>query len=577
MLTHIHIRDFAIVERLELDLERGMTALTGETGAGKSILVEALGLALGDRADVGVIRHGADQAEIIAQFDLCDAADARDWLQQQDLAVDDECLLRRVVTAEGRSRAYINGRPAPVQSLRELGDLLVDIHGQHEHQSLLRRNTQRQLLDDYAANGDLLLQLDHVYRNWDQRQRELCELRSAAADRSARLDLLRFQVEELEAAALRAEEPAQIEEEHGRAANAGHLLETSQAAIAALYESDEDNIHDRLSRVHAELDGLCDLDASLTPVRELINDAMIQIQEAVDGLRTYVDRLDLDPSRLQWLEERLGLLHALSRKHHVAAEALPDVLTDLQAELQALDNADERLGGLQDEIDQLRSRYHELAAQLSRRRLDAARTLNRRVSAVIQELGMAGAAFEIAVESGTDAKPSATGLDRVEFQVRTNPGQPMKPLSKIASGGELSRFSLAIQVVLADSTRIASLIYDEVDTGIGGAVAEVVGRRLRSLGDSRQVLCVTHLPQVAAQAHHHLQVSKHHDAQSSGTRIAPLDHDARIEELARMLGGVEISAQTRAHAQEMIHKAQTSAPDAPSKPRGKPRGKRASA
>lgn len=575
MLTHIHIRDFAIVERLELDLERGMTALTGETGAGKSILVDALGLALGDRADVGVIRHGAERAEIIAQFDVRAADDARGWLQQQDLADDEECLLRRVLTSEGRSRAYINGRPVPVQSLRELGDLLVDIHGQHEHQSLLRRDTQRQLLDDFAGNGELLTQLEEVYRDWDRAQRELEQLRSAAADRNARLELLRFQVEELDAAELRPEDPAQIEEEHGRAANAGRLLETSQAAIAALYETDDDNIHDRLSRVHAELDNLCELDASLVPMRALINDAMIQVQEAVDGLRGYVDRLDLDPGRLQWLEERLGLLHTLSRKHHVAAEALPQIHAELQAELHTLDHADERLGGLQDEIDRLRSRYQELAAQLSRRRLDAARNLNKQVSAIIQELGMAGAAFQITVDAETGAKPSSHGVDRVEFQVRTNPGQPLKALSKIASGGELSRFSLAIQVVLADSTRIPTLIYDEVDTGIGGAVAEVVGRRLRTLGSARQVLCVTHLPQVAAQAHHHLQVSKQRDAQFSGTHIAALDRQGRVEEIARMLGGVEISSQTRAHAQEMLDKVETG--PGSDKPRKKPRGKRASA
>lgn len=573
MLTHIHLRDFAIVERLELELNDGMTALTGETGAGKSILVDALGLALGDRSDSGVVRHGAERAEIAVQFDLAQADDAHAWLQQQDLWSDGECLLRRVITAEGRSRAYINGRPVPVQSLRDLGDLLVDIHGQHEHQSLLRRDTQRQLLDDYAGNADLLAEIGDIHRTWDQRRQELQQLRDAARERGARLDLLRFQVEELQQAAVQPGEAARIEEEHGRAAHAGHLLETSQGAIAALYEGDDDNIHDRLSRVHAELDGLCDLDATLVPVRNLLNESMIQIQEAVDSLRDYVDGLELDPGRLQWLEERLGLLHSLSRKHHVDAEALPETLAQLEQELQNLDHADERLQELQDELNQLRTRYNDVAKQLSQRRSKAARTLNRDVSAVIQELGMAGASFEIAVANEPDAKPSATGLDRVEFQVSTNPGQPMKPLSKIASGGELSRFSLAIQVVLADSTRIATLIYDEVDTGIGGAVAEVVGRRLRNLGDARQVLCVTHLPQVAAQAHQQLQVSKQQGKDFVGTRIKHLDADARVEEIARMLGGIEISAQTRAHAQEMIAQAQTP----PKKGRGKARSKRASA
>lgn len=575
MLTHIQIRDFAIVEHLELDLEAGMTALTGETGAGKSILVDALGLALGDRADTAVIRHGAERAEITAQFDLSAVPGARHWLDQQEMADDNECLLRRVITSEGRSRAFINGRPVPVQSLRDLGDLLVDIHGQHEHQSLLRRDTQRQLLDDYANNQELLNELGEVFHDWERRRRELEQLRSAATDRHARLELLRFQVDELQSAELSAEEPARIEEEHSRAANAGRLLETSQSAIAALYENDDDNLHDRLSHVHSDLESLCDLDASLTPVRDLINDAMIQIQEAVDSLRAYVDRMDLDPARLQRLEERMALLHGLSRKHHIAAEALPELLQELENELQTLDHADEHLSGLQDRMEQLRNRYGELAAQLTRRRKDAAKALNKEVSAVIQELGMAAAAFEVAVETGPASKPTATGLDRVEFQVRTNPGQPMRPLSKIASGGELSRFSLAIQVVLADSTRIPSLIYDEVDTGIGGAVAEVVGRRLRHLGGARQVLCVTHLPQVAAQAHHQLQVSKRGDKDFHGTSIAPLDAEGRVEELARMLGGVEISAQTRAHAREMIDRAQNG--DDTDRPRGKPRGKRASA
>lgn len=576
MLTNIHIRDFAIVDRLELELGPGMTALTGETGAGKSILVDALGTALGDRADSGTVRAGAERAEISVAFELQPDDDASRWLEEQDLAADGECVLRRVITTEGRSRAYINGRPVPVQSLRDLGDRLVDIHGQHEHQSLLKRDTQRQLLDAYAGNDELLRDLGRAFREWDGLRRELEALRNAAAERTERSELLRYQIQELEALGLAPGEAGEIESEHKRLANAGRLLETVQGLLQVLYESDDTSVQDQLSHCAAELETLCGLDSSLEPARELLNGALIQLREGVDELRSYAERLDLDPARLQWLDERIGQIHRLSRKHRVAADELPELLERLRRELDTLSGAEERLDQLHAELEAARARYDELARQLGRRRRDAARRLDRAVTDVIAKLGMAGAEFRVRVD-GADRGPGPLGLEDVEFEVRTNAGQPMKPLGKIASGGELSRFSLAIQVVLAHDTRIPTLIYDEVDTGIGGAVAEVVGRQLRTLGESRQVLCVTHLPQVAAQAHRHLQVAKSSSGQSTRTSIRPLGDEERLEELARMLGGIEISAQTRAHAREMMEKGQGRRADPPKRSRKAVRGKQPAA
>jgi len=574
VLTHIHIRDFAIVDELELELGPAMWALTGETGAGKSILVDALGLALGDRGDSSLVRGGAERAEISVGFDLGDAEDARRWLEEQDLGTDDECYLRRVLGSDGRSRGYINNRPVPMQSLRELGEMLVDIHGQHEHQSLLRRDTQRRLLDDFAGNAERLARLQDIHQEWKTQSERLENLRAAATDRAERLDLLRFQVDELEQLNLNTEELAGIGEEHSRLAHAGQLLETCERAVAGLYEAEDGAVHDQLSHIHAELEPLCDIDPQLATARELLGNALVQVGEAVDELRHYTDRLDLDPQRLQWLEQRLASIHDLARKHRVDDMELPGLAERLRTELDELDHADEHLATLEESIGQLRARYDQAADELSEKRRGAAETLNQRVDAIVQQLGMAGAGFRIAV-TATGGRPSPSGVDTVEFLVSTNPGQAFQPLAKIASGGELSRFSLAIQVVLAHNTRIPTLIYDEVDTGIGGAVAEVVGRQLRALGEVRQVLCVTHLPQVAAQAHQQLRVSKALAKGTVRTHIEALDQGARVEEIARMLGGVEISAQTRAHAGEMIDKAQK----APKKPatakKGRAKAKRA--
>ena len=559
MLTQLRVRDFAIVEELELELALGMTAVTGETGAGKSILVDAIGLLLGDRADSGTIRQGAERTDISAVFDLDPLPAARAWLAERDLDSERECHLRRVVASNGRSRNYINGVPQPAQALREFGELLVDIHGQHEHQSLLRRDSQRQLLDDYAGNQALVTELEGHYRTWNRLRQELRDLRQASNERDARFDILRYHLRELAALNLAAGEVAEMESEQRRLANASQLLETGQRLLGWLTEGDEDSVADRLNQSLRELDALSRLDARLAPVSELLNAALIQVQEASGELRGYVQDLDLDPEHLARVEQRLAAAHQLARKHRLAAEELPALRTRLEAELDTLEHSETRLEELQQAVQNALTAYRAGADQLSERRAAAARELCERVSKALAELGMPGGRFAIVLERLD--KPTPGGLETVEFQVSANPGQPLRPLAKVASGGELSRISLAIQVITAHAARIPTLIFDEVDTGIGGGVAEVVGRQLRTLGGNRQVLCVTHLPQVAAQAHQQLKVEKQTDGESTHTQVLPLNTDERVTEIARMLGGLELTANTLAHAREMLENAVLSTPD----------------
>ncbi len=559
MLTQLRVRDFAIVEELELELAVGMTAVTGETGAGKSILVDAIGLLLGDRADSGTIRQGAERTDISAAFDLDSLPVARAWLAERDLDRERECHLRRVVASGGRSRNYINGVPQPAQALRELGELLVDIHGQHEHQSLLRRDAQRQLLDDYAGNQALATELEERYRNWNRLRRELRDLRQASSERDARLDILRHHLRELAALNPVEGEIAELESEQRRLANASELLETGQRLLDWLTDGDEGSIADRINQSLRDLDALNRLDARLGPVGELLDAALIQIQEASGELRGYVQDLDLDPEHLARVEQRLTATHQLASKHRVATEELPALRVRFEAELDALEHSETRLETLQQAVTDALDDYRNRAEQLSERRAAAARELGERISKALAGLGMPGGRFAIALERLD--KPTPGGLENVEFRVSANPGQPLRPLAKVASGGELSRISLAIQVITAHAARIPTLIFDEVDTGIGGGVAEVVGRQLRMLGHNRQVLCVTHLPQVAAQAHQQLKVEKQTDRENTHTRVLLLDANERVTEIARMLGGLELTANTLAHAREMVEKAASSTTD----------------
>ena len=539
MLTHILIQDLAIVSRLELDLGPGLSALTGETGAGKSILIDALGLALGDKAEAGVIRAGEDRAEVVASFDLTACPAARDWLSAQSLDDDGDCIVRRLIVREGRSRAFVNGRPASGSQLRDLGDLLVDIHGQHAHQSLLRPNDQRTLLDAYGGHPDLAAACAAAFRDLRGLERRLADLETAGSERAERIDLLRFQVED---------------REQRRLSNLGRLQDTTARVLALLAEC-EPSVEDQLRAAAHDLADLTAVDPGLVEAGELLETAAIHAHEAASALRHYLDGLDLDPSALAAVETRLAQVHDLARKYRCFAEQLPELLEGRRGELRSLENADQDLDSLRAERSAARERFDLAAARLSTARTTAAGRLGATVTAAMQELGMAGGRFAVQLEPLGAAAAGAGGAERVEFLVSANPGQPLQPLARVASGGELSRISLAIQVATAEVGTVPTLVFDEVDVGIGGGVAEIVGRLLRRLGESRQVLCVTHLPQVAAQAHHQLGVRKESCDGSTHTRIESLSEEARLEEIARMLGGTEITRRTREHAREMLARA----------------------
>lgn len=555
MLRHLQIRNFAIIDELEIEFESGMTVLSGETGAGKSILIDALGLLLGDRADSDSVRQGCDRADVSAEFSLHDAILAQQWLQERDLFDTDnesQCLIRRSVSTDGRGRASINGNSCTVRELKELGEFLLDIHGQHAHQSLLKADIQRDLLDEFGNHADLREKTTEIATHHRQATERLATLENRDEDGGLRADYLNFQVQELEALNLQENEIESLDSEHRRLANAGRLMEDCQQAMGLLYEGDEGSIYEQLNHVANLLQGLQKLDTSFGDIAESVDSARIQAQEASASLRDRIDQLDLDPERLDWVEKRLSAIHDLARKHQVRAEDLPGHLQNLKQELQGLENAGEEIAHLHKEIDRLGKEYLDVAGKLHKARSKTAASLAGEVQDIVRQLGMPQGHFEIAVNRRDDTHPRAHGSDHIEFLVSANPGQGARPLSKVASGGELSRISLAIQVIAAESTLVPSLIFDEVDTGIGGGVAEIVGRQLAALGKTRQTLCVTHLAQVAAQADHHMFVGKEIVNGMTQTRISQLDKNARIEEIARMLGGVDITTQTRAHAAEML-------------------------
>lgn len=558
MLNTIRIRDFAIIDELEVNLATGMSALTGETGAGKSILIDALGLALGDRADAGVVRVNCNRAEIAASFNITQLPDVNAWLEDNDLDDGDDCLIRRTIAAKGGSKGFINGSPVPMQSLRALGELLIDIHGQHEHQSLLRNDEQRRLLDDFANHTDLLEKLSKSYHAWREANDEYQRLSAAAQDRDAQLDLLRYQVNELDNLAPQENEYEQINLEHARLANVSRLQTTGHQLLENLEDSEDNAASTVLARAVTSLDELRDVDTQLGELSDSLNGALTEVQEAVSGLRNYLGGLDADPTRLEDVETRIGSLLDFARKHHIKPDELPAKHQHLKDELDGLEHAETRLEGLQEDIANKLTVYTKLAKKLTTSRSKQTALLSKHVTDHMQELGMPGGRFDIQLETRNSNSPSALGMEKIIFTVSANPGQPAKALNKVASGGELSRISLAIQVVLADNVHIPTLIFDEVDVGIGGGVAEIVGSRLRALAENRQVLCVTHLAQVAAQAHSHLQVSKTRGKDSTGTDIKILDETGRGQEIARMLGGVEITKQTLAHAEEMIERAKAS-------------------
>jgi len=552
MLAYLQIRDFVLVDRLELELGPGLTVLTGETGAGKSILVDALSLVLGERASPSLVRQGRPQAEIAAVFDLAGLPEVAGWLEEQGLEAEGgECVLRRTLSAQGRSRAFVNGRPVPLQTLQALGRRLVDLHGQHAHQALLSREGQRRVLDAFAGALPLAAETAARWRAWRAAREALEARRKGQAEREERLDFLRYQLRELEELAPGEGEAEALEEEHRRLAHGGRLLEGTQAALALL--EDEGGAVEAAGRAGAKLERLAGHDPALREPAGLLEEARIRLEESAAWLRRYADGLDLDPERLAWVEERLARLQALARKHRVAVGELPARLEALRRELAEAEDGTAGLEALRRREREAREAYEEAAARLGAARREAAPRLQAAVEEALQGLGMEGARFRIGLEARPE--PGASGREQVAFLVAANPGQEPGPLAQVASGGELARIALAVQVVSAGGTGVPCLVFDEVDVGVGGRVAERVGRRLRELGRHRQVLCVTHLPQVAAQGHHHLQVIKETAAAEALTRLRPLEGAARCEELARMLAGEEITAWARAHARELLERA----------------------
>ena len=509
MLTHINIRNFAIVEQLDLDIPNKLTVVTGETGAGKSIMIDALGLALGNRADSGSVRHSADKAEILATFDIKLNPAAQTWLQSRDLDADHECILRRVISADGRSRAYINGTPSPIQSLKELGEMLVSIHGQHEHQALLRKDTHRMLLDEFAGLNQQAKTVTAAFRHWQQEQQAFEHFRDHAKEMQDRADLLRFQINELDELKPVANELKGLESEHKKLSNVESLLSRGQQALTGLGDG-ETNVIDQTNSILQLLKDMLEEDPSLKDVADMVDSARIQLDEAGTSLRHYLEGLDMDPQRYQELDSRIAAYFHLARKHRVDPQQLADLWQELQTELDAIDGGEEKLIKLEQAAQKAWDAYLNAASKLSKGRTKEAKKLNKLITEKVQPLGMPGAEFQVDLQPLDEDQFNAHGLESVEFIVRTNPGQPAKPLNKVASGGELSRISLAIQVACAAKTNVATLVFDEVDVGIGGGVAQIVGRLLRELGGNNQVLCVTHLPQVAAQGHTHLHLSLIH-------------------------------------------------------------------
>ncbi len=552
MLISLQIRDFAIVDEIDVEFSGGMTVLTGETGAGKSILVDALGLVLGDRGSSKLVREGAKRAEFSAEFAVGEIPAALAWLEENALDDDDACLLRRVINADGRSRAFINGNAVPLQQLKSLGEMLVDIHGQHFHQSLARRAVQRDLLDHYGGLLDARDKVGSAFVYWQSLRERLRSLQEADADRDSRIDLLTFQLQELEGLGAASGEYEELRSTSQRLANSERIAASVADALARLSDDDMANASKLISAARRAVDDLQQFDASLGPVLELLESADIQVSEATDSLRRYGDSIDADPAEQNRVEERLNSMQGIARKHRVDPSELPGLTERLRESLSELNNAEERGRELEAETEAARTEYLEKAGRLSSGRRAAATDFSAAVSETMSGLGMPGGVFVVEVTPLAEDSLSASGADSIEFHISANPGQPPMPLSRVASGGELSRMSLAIQVIASGGNSIPTMVFDEVDSGVGGGIAEMVGRRLAEVADGRQVLCVTHLPQVASLADQHLRISKVTDGTATRTGVAALDHEERIDELARMLGGVEITRKTRAHAAEML-------------------------
>ncbi len=552
MLLNLNIIDLAVVKALDIDLTKGMSVLTGETGAGKSILLTALGLALGDRADSGYVRPDCNRAEINLEFDVSNVQQAQQWLTENDLDNGKDCLIRRVISDDGRSKAYINNRPVTLQTLQELSEKLVQIHGQHAHLTLLNNDEQRRLLDVFGNNQALLDNVNLCYRHWHKANKELENLTKANIDKLQREEFLRYQIEELSHLDLNNYNYTALSDEHSRLANLENILIIGQRHVDSLYENDQLSVNQMLSQSVNEVTQIAQFAPELNDICSMLSEAQIQTEEAALELRRFIKAQEADPQRMATLESQIGVIQKLSRKHHVSPEALPELAQNLKQELDGLTHSGEKIVSLSAQTEQLVKKYRDLALELSMQRRRQGKKLEQQISAMIKELGMPLGEFMVVCSDLEGNTPRLNGKDKIEFLVCANPGLPAKPLAKVASGGELSRISLAIQVTTSSDTTTPTMIFDEVDSGIGGSIAEIVGQKLRSLGCDRQVLCVTHLPQVAAQAHTHLLVEKNNQTDITSSTVRLLNGEERVEEIARMLGGVTITENTRVHAREML-------------------------
>lgn len=556
MLTQIHISNLITIHELHLDFKSGTTVITGETGAGKSILIDAIELALGGRASTDVVRPGQDKADISICFDVSRLSDAKQWLKNYDLDQgSNECILRRTIHQDGRSRSFINGMPTTLQPLRDLSELLIQIHGQHEHQSLLKTDAQRNMLDSYAGHQHLVDLVHSLAEEWQTRNREINELRERMEERSTRGDFLKFQLQELEDLHLTQDEFQTLDLEHKQLAHAGELLQNINHALILLTDDEEQCAANSLNQALQALETVQKVDPKIKNWTDSIKNAIIHVSDTEDELRRYLESIDLDPERLQWVDQRIGTLFDMARKHKVAPHELFDLQQKLAAEFKDLETSDTQLADLSKQLAAIESKYNENAVKLSKSRQQAANKLASEITKTIHELSLPHADFHIHFEKEDSARRSIHGLEKIIFQIKTNAGQSLQPLAKIASGGELSRVGLAIHMATANQHTTPSLIFDEVDVGVGGGTAEMVGKLLRRLGETHQVFCITHQPQVAALGHHHLSVAKCHKENSTHTEVQFLTATQKINELARMLGGVEITKKTVAHARELVEKA----------------------
>ncbi len=557
-LTELSIRNFAIIKQLEIEIDEGLTVVTGETGAGKSIMLDALNLILGSRAESEMVRHGEDQCEITALFDIAGLKNVREWLSERDLLNaqedQDNCLVRRVVRVSKPTKCYINDQPATLTSLRELGYMLVDLHGQHEHQSLMRLPEQRRIIDQFADHGEALKVMAKLASKIHRIERELQSVSQNQTDNADRMELLSFQLNELDEASIVDGEFEELEQEHSRLSNSQGLIDGIQATIDALFHNETSNVSAELGKAVKQISDLHEFDHNLGDANELLNSALAQVEETQSSLESALSKIDKDPERLQEVEQRRDTLINLARKHRCSESTLPERHQALQAEYERLESAHSQPEKLQKELSELKDNYAKVAFAISSKRQEVAEQLSTAISEQMQDLGMSGGALSIKVEPhiSDDVIVSEHGIDHIEFMVSTNHGMPLKSLNKTASGGEMSRISLAIQVITSERSDTPTLVFDEVDVGVGGKVAQIVGTRLRKLGKNAQVICITHLPQVASQGEQHIFIDKVSNEDETYSTLVKLNDEMRTLEIARMLGGEIITDRTKAHAQEML-------------------------